>query len=94
MGYFNRPLIPALPARKARDPSYAQRLTDKIMAAFQHACDESNTEIAAHLLDVLEYILSRPPYLPAGWERRAKENLVAAHERLWALRHPQHAAEH
>jgi hypothetical protein len=31
----------------------------------------------------------RQPELPAGVERRAQESLVAAHERLWQIRHPE-----
>jgi hypothetical protein len=38
---------------------------------------------------VLEFMAMRRPKLPAGVERRAQENLVAAHERLWQIRHPE-----
>jgi hypothetical protein len=40
------------------------------------------------LLYVLAFMINRTPDLPAGRERRAKESLVAAHERLWQLRNP------
>jgi hypothetical protein len=33
-------------------------------------------------------MINRAPHLPDGRERRTKESLVAAHERLWLLRHP------
>lgn len=82
-----RDLLSNLSSSKAVDPAYARRLSDKIMAAFHCACDDNKPSIAADLLDVLEFIISRPPFLPAGWERRTKESLVAAHERLWSLRH-------
>ena len=67
---------------------YARRLSDKILIAFHHACDQNEIEIAIALLDTLEFMATRTPNLPAGRDRRAKESLVAAHERLWQLRHP------
>jgi hypothetical protein len=33
-------------------------------------------------------MLTRRPMLPGGNRRRNMESLVAAHERLWHLRHP------
>jgi hypothetical protein len=69
-------------------PRYARRLSDKVLLAFHHACDQGDIEVAGHLLDVLEFMIHRAPNLPDGRERRTKESLVAAHERLWLLRHP------
>lgn len=69
------------------EPRYARRLSDKILIAFHHACDQCEIEIAADLLDVLEFMINRPPALPTGKERRVTESLVAAHERLWQIRH-------
>jgi hypothetical protein len=74
----------------APEPRYTRRLSDKILIAFHHACDDGDIEVAYRLLDVLEAMLKRPQRLPAGHDRRAKESLVAAHERLWQLRHPEH----
>jgi hypothetical protein len=71
-------------------PRYTRRLSDKILIAFHHACDQGDLEVAGHLLDVLEFMTSRAPALPTGRDRRSKESLVAAHERLWILRHPTH----
>jgi hypothetical protein len=70
------------------EPRYTRRLSDKILIAFHHACDQADIEVAADLLNVLEFMINRTPYLPAGRERRAKESFVAAHERLWQIRHP------
>jgi hypothetical protein len=67
---------------------YARRLSDKILIAFHHACDQADIEAAGQLLDVLEFMIKRPVSLSDGRDRRAKESLVAAHERLWLLRHP------
>lgn len=66
---------------------YARRLSDKVLIAFHHACDQGDIEVAGQLLDVLEFMTGRPVSLPEGIDRRAKESLVAAHERLWQIRH-------
>jgi hypothetical protein len=69
-------------------PRYTRRLSDKILIAFHHACDQSDFEIAEQLLRILEVLISRRPTTPDGNRRRSMESLVAAHERLWHLRHP------
>lgn len=71
-----------------KQPRYARRLSDKILIAFHHACDERDIEVAWELLNALEFMTLRRSVLPTGAERRAKEGLVAAHERLWHLRYP------
>ena len=45
-------------------------------------------EVAEQLLHILEMMLTRRPLTPDGTRRRNMESLVAAHERLWHLRHP------
>jgi hypothetical protein len=65
-----------------------RRLSDTILIAFHHACDQADVAVAAELLDVLGFMINRMPDLPTGVERRAKESLVAAYERLWQIRHP------
>jgi hypothetical protein len=67
-------------------PARRRRLSDKILVAFHHACDQHDFEVAERLLVVLEIVVRRPP--PAGQpeRRRGIETLVAAHERLWLLR--------
>ena len=69
-------------------PRKHRRLSDYIVIAFHFACDQGDLEVADHLLGILERMLRRPP--PAGRpERRTDvQPLVAAHERLWTLRHP------
>lgn len=69
-------------------PRYTRRLSDKILIAFHHACDQSDFEVAEQLLHILEMMLTRRPLTPDGTRRRNMESLVAAHERLWHLRHP------
>ncbi len=74
-------------------PRYSRRLSDKILIAFHHACDQGDYEIAEKLLHVLEHMLTRRPSPSEGNRRRTIESLVAAHERLWMLRHPEHRPE-
>lgn len=45
--------------------------------------------MAEELLHVLEKMLNRRPVTPDTNRRKTMESLVAAHERLWHLRHPQ-----
>lgn len=68
-------------------PRYSRRLSDKILIAFHHACDQSDYQIAEQLLLVLENLVTRRPVIADGNRRRNMESLVAAHERLWHLRH-------
>ena len=70
---------------------YTRRLSDKVLVAFHHACDQGDFEVAENLLHVLEMMLTRRPLTPDGTRRRNMESLVAAHERLWHLRHPETA---
>ncbi len=70
-------------------PRYTRRLSDKILIAFHHACDQGDFEVAEQLLRILEMMLTRRPANPDGNRRRSLETLVAAYERLWYLRHPE-----
>ena len=72
-------------------PRYTRRLSDKILIAFHHACDQADFEVAESLLQVLEMMVTRRPLTPDGTRRRSMESLVAAHERLWHLRNPESA---
>ena len=64
-----------------------RRLADRLLNVFHAACDQGELDAAAQLLGVLESLLRRQP--PADPNRRRTiEGLVAAHERLWQLRHP------
>jgi len=69
-------------------PRYSRRLSDKILIAFHHACDQIDYEIAERLLHILETMLTRRTVPPDSNRRKSIESLVAAHERLWHLRHP------
>lgn len=65
---------------------HTRRLEDKLLVAFHHACDVADIEVARHVLQVLEMMVSRKPTQPDPNRRRNIEGLVAAHERLWHLR--------
>ena len=73
----------------ASAPRYSRRLSDKILIAFHHACDQGDYEVADELLRILEMMLRRRVLSPDLNRRRSMDSLVAAHERLWYLRHPQ-----
>jgi hypothetical protein len=69
----------------------ARRLSDKILIAFHQACDQADFAVAARLLNILDTMTTaqRRARAPRGSERRRRQgNVVAAHERLWQLRHP------
>jgi hypothetical protein len=67
---------------------HTRRLSDKVLIAFHHACDIGDFETADDLLRILGRILSHQLTPPEANRRRSLESLVAAHERLWHLRHP------
>jgi hypothetical protein len=67
---------------------YTRRLSDKILIAFHRACDQRDVEVAWELLNTLEFMAMRQSTLPAGKNRRVKESLISAHERLWHIQHP------
>jgi hypothetical protein len=74
------------PAVTPNTPRYTRRLSDKILIAFHHECDQSDFQVAEQLLHVLEMMLTRKTMTPDTNRRRSMESLVAAHERLWHLR--------
>jgi hypothetical protein len=68
-------------------PRQKRRLSDVVLIAFHHACDQSDIEVASELLHVLDLMVMRRPNFPTGRERRVQERLVAAHERLGQIQH-------
>jgi hypothetical protein len=73
--------VDAAPERR-----YVRRLSDKVLIAFHHACDQSDFDVALQLLQVLELMLTRRSLTADPGRRRNVEGLVAAHERLWHLK--------
>jgi hypothetical protein len=45
--------------------------------------------VAVQLLNILESMLTRMPHQVEFNRRRSMNTLVAAHERLWHIRHPE-----
>jgi hypothetical protein len=64
-----------------------RRLSDHVIIAVHLACDQGDLEAADRLLDVVEYMLWRPLREGRRERRIDTQPLVAAHERLWVLRH-------
>jgi hypothetical protein len=83
-----RQVSDAVPDQDAR-PRRHRRLSDHVMIAFHFACDQGDLEVAQQLIVILEHMLRRAP--PEGRPERLldAQPLVAAHERLWSLRHPE-----
>ncbi len=71
-------------------PRQGRRLSDKILVAFHHACDAQDLIVAEQLLKTLETMLTRRGVPSEQNRRKSLESLVAAHERLWHLRHRDH----
>jgi hypothetical protein len=67
-------------------PRQSRRLSDKILIAFHHACDQQELEVAEQLLRIVETMLRRRDGTTDANRRRSLDTLVAAHERLWHLR--------
>jgi hypothetical protein len=68
-------------------PRQGRRLADKILVAFHHACDAQDLVVAEQLLRTVESMLTRRGVASEHNRRKSLESLVAAHERLWHLRH-------
>ena len=81
--------IEGSPRSAGAAPRYSRRLSDKILLSLHHACDQADYEIAEQLLRILENMLTRRSVPPDVNRRKSIESLVAAHERLWHLRHPE-----
>jgi hypothetical protein len=62
-----------------------RRLAEKVMAAFDHACDQGNLHIAEQLLQVMERLATRASTV--GTDRRfVMERVLDGRQRIWQLR--------
>ena len=61
-------------------------LPEKILAAFDLACEQRDLEVAEHLHHALELLVSKPPAPGDLTHRRAVEASIAAYDRLLALK--------
>jgi hypothetical protein len=62
-----------------------RRLSDKILLAFDHACEAGDIDAARELLTTLSGVVTRTPTLSREEQRVASENLIDANFRLWDL---------
>ncbi len=70
-----------------RAPRTHSRLPDHILIAAHRACDLREFEAAMELLVSVENALRNAPAVVDRRHQRDFDSLVAAHERLWMLRH-------
>jgi len=83
---MNEPVIdPATPAQ--RTTKGKRRLLGHVLGAFHSACDDGNLEVAADLLGILGLMVGRSGACGRPDRRNTGLPLIAAHERLWLLRH-------
>ena len=75
-------------ADTAAAPRSGRRLADRILTAVHTACDQGELEVAEQLLRVMDTLVAQRTHAADGNRRRLMEAVVAAHERLWHLRHP------
>ena len=71
-------------AKLSEMPS-AQGIGERMLNAFNDACENDNLEVAALLLIEYERIVTRPPISLDAARRREMEDLVSAHNYLWDL---------
>ncbi len=72
------------------DTTTEPEVTGTEAAATHEATSPPTPRYSRRLSDkILEMMLTRRPLTPDGTRRRNMESLVAAHERLWYLRHPE-----
>jgi hypothetical protein len=75
-----------------RDPqlprAYNRRLSDKVLIAFDQACDLGDYDGANDLLMIAETILLQRQAHPDLDRRKSVESIVGRQERLWHLKHP------
>jgi hypothetical protein len=64
---------------------YSRRLSDKMLVAFDHACDEGKLDAAAELLEIAKTILLREPAAQPN-RRNSVDLITERQERLSQLR--------
>jgi hypothetical protein len=85
----SRDVQPTPYAPPARQPGSRQRkdVANDILSAFHFACDIKDLDIAQRLLAAMETLIHDRSASPGFDKHRALATIVAAYERLWALRH-------
>ena len=59
-----------------------------VVGCCEATLDQRDLDVAERLLVVLAMVIAGRWHQPTAPDRRGKESLVAAYERLWDLRHP------
>ena len=77
----------ASPCGQAVATRQRKDVANDILNAFHFACDIKDLEIAKRLLAALETLVADRSNSPGFDKQRALASIVAAYERLWALRH-------
>ena len=80
--------VPIAEVQAPKPGRHTRKLFDKLLMSFHHACDLGDYEVAGQILPILEVMTTRKERTEDNQRRRNIEGLVAAHERLWHLRHP------
>ena len=77
----------------ASTPTGSRQLPERLIVAAHQSIDLGDTETASRLLGIVEDLVKDQATRPRPSARRIMEGLVAAHQRIWNLRHQDHAAE-
>ena len=83
----------ALGVQTGTAPRQSRRLPERILVAAHQACDLGDLDIAAQLLSILETVIGQRSGSVDPGRRRVMESLIAAHQRLWHLRHGEATGE-
>lgn len=83
----------ALGVQVGTAPRQSRRLPERILVAAHQACDLGDLDIAAQLLTILETVIGQRGGTVDPGRRRVMESLIAAHQRLWHLRHAETTSE-
>ena len=79
------------PGRHATASRQQRQLPERILVTVHQACDLLDLDVAGSLLQILEVVLLQPQpglsHVPRGSSKRVIEGMIAAHTRLWHLRH-------
>ena len=73
-------------------PSQSRKLPERILVAVHEACDLGDLDVAAKLLSTVETLIQTNGNKLNPELRRTMKSMIAAHYRLWQLRHDGYVA--
>ena len=85
--------MPTTTKLPASMPTGSRQLPERLIVAAHQSIDLGDMETASRLLGVVEKLVKDKATPPGPPARRIMENFVAAHQRIWDLRHKNHATE-